>query len=77
MISDSVRVLAISGSLRKGSFNTALVRAALEIAEAEKLPLAITLADFNDLPPYDDDLRAAGFPAPVQQLREAIAAFYV
>lgn len=70
----TLRVLGISGSLRRGSFNTALLRAATEIAEAEQLPLRIELADLRPIPMYDDDLRAAGVPTPVEELRAAIAA---
>ena len=35
MNTDSIRVLGVSGSLRRGSFNTSLLRAAVAIAEAE------------------------------------------
>lgn len=70
----ALRVLGISGSLRRGSFNTALLRAAAEIADAEQLPLRIELADLRPIPMYDDDLRATGVPAPVEELRAAIAA---
>lgn len=70
----TLRVLGISGSLRRGSFNTALLRAAAEIADAEQLPLRIELADLRPIPMYDDDLRATGVPAPVEELRAAIAA---
>jgi chromate reductase len=69
-----VRVLAISGSLRKGSYNTALMRAAIEIAGAEGLPLSFTEADIRAIPPYDEDVRAVGLPASVAALREAVAA---
>jgi chromate reductase len=71
---DSLRLLGVSGSLRKGSFNTSLLRAAVEIAAAEKLPLSIELADIHLIPPYDEDVRTAGLPEPVERFREAIAA---
>jgi chromate reductase len=69
----SIRVLGISGSLRKGSFNTSLLRAAIEIAEIGKLPIQFDTADIREIPSYDEDLRAGGFPKPVQKLRDAIA----
>lgn len=69
-MADDIRVLGISGSLRKGSFNTALLRAAKELAPAG---MALDTFDIRDLPPYDDDVRAQGFPPPAQALREAIA----
>lgn len=66
-----LNVIAISGSLRKGSFNTAVLRAAIELAPAG---MTITEHDIRDIPLYDEDLRASGLPASVQRLRDAIAA---
>jgi chromate reductase, NAD(P)H dehydrogenase (quinone) len=74
MTTEPLRVLGISGSLRRGSFNTSLLRAAVEIAEAEKLPLRFDIADLREIPAYDEDVRAEGLPAPVQKLRDGIAA---
>ena len=71
--STSIRVLAISGSLRAGSYNTLLLRAAEEIAAARRLPIAFERARLHEIPPFDEDLRTAtGFPAPVETFREAI-----
>jgi chromate reductase len=66
-----VKTLGISGSLRKGSYNTALLRAATEL-----LPEGMTLeiADIAQFPLYNEDVRQAGFPAPVQKLRDQIVA---
>ncbi len=67
-----MRLLAISGSLREGSYNTALARAAAELAPAG---IEIDLYDgLASLPPYDGDTDAAGAPEPVQELRRAIEA---
>ena len=66
-----LRVLAISGSLRKASFNTGLLRAAQEIAPDG---MEITIFDIKDLPFYDGDLEAQGDPAPVQALKAAVRA---
>jgi len=65
-----VNVLGISGSLRAGSFNTALLRAA-----AELLPPAMTLsvADISAVPLYNGDIEKEGFPAPVEELRRRVA----
>jgi len=71
MESDTLNVLGISGSLRRGSFNTAVLRAAIELAPAG---MTIDVADIRDIPPYDEDVRAAGLPPPVQRFRDAIAA---
>ena len=65
-----MRVLAISGSLRSGSYNTELLRAAQELApDGVELELYDGLAA---LPPYDQDVQDSA-PAPVQELRERIA----
>jgi chromate reductase len=69
-MSDSVRVLGISGSLRKGSFNTALLRAAQTLAPPA---MTIDIADIHAIPLYDEDVRAKGLPDSVQKLREQIA----
>lgn len=67
----TVKALGICGSLRKGSFNRAALRAAVEL-----LPDGMTLdiADISQFPLYNEDVRQAGFPAPVQKLREQILA---
>ena len=63
-----MRVLAVSGSLREGSFNTSLLRAALEAApEGVELELWEGL---GDLPLYDEDLEH-DVPDSVHRLREA------
>jgi len=64
-----LKVLGISGSLRKASFNTGLVRAAQEVAPDG---MGITLFDIKDLPFYNGDVEAEGDPAPVVALKTAI-----
>jgi chromate reductase, NAD(P)H dehydrogenase (quinone) len=62
-----VRILAVSGSLREGSFNTSLLRAALEAApEGVELELWEGL---GELPLYDEDLEDDA-PESVRRLRE-------
>ena len=66
-----MRVLGISGSLRRDSYNSGLLRAA-----AELLPSGVELEVFDglkEIPPYDADDDVAPGPAPVEALREAIA----
>jgi chromate reductase, NAD(P)H dehydrogenase (quinone) len=66
-----VRVLGISGSLRRDSYNSALLRAAADV-----LPPGAELEVFDGLkaiPPYDADDDLDGGPEPVQRLRESIA----
>jgi chromate reductase len=68
-MSDGVVVLGISGSLRKGSFNTALLRAAVELTPRD---VRIETADISGIPPYNEDVRTAGFPPAVVGLRDRI-----
>ena len=65
-----MRILAISGSLRRDSHNTALLRAA-----AQLLPpgIELTLHDgLKEIPPYDDD-ELDKRPAPVVRLDAEVA----
>ncbi|HEY2327443.1 MAG TPA: NADPH-dependent FMN reductase [Gaiellaceae bacterium] len=65
-----MRILAISGSLRSGSFSTALLRA---LAEEAPEGVEITLWDgLRDIPPYDADDDVDGGPPAVEALREAV-----
>jgi chromate reductase, NAD(P)H dehydrogenase (quinone) len=67
-----MRILAVSGSLREGSHNTALLRAAIEAApEGVEIELWDGIAD---LPVYDQDLDLSPVPEPVSRLREDWAA---
>jgi chromate reductase len=66
-----MRVLGISGSLRRDSHNTALLRAA-----AELLPPPVELEIFDGLKavePYDEDDDVGAGPDGARRLREAIA----
>ena len=66
-----MRVLGISGSLRRDSHNTRLLRAA-----ADLLPPGAELEIFDglrEIPPFDEDLEAGPVPEPVQRFRDAIA----
>lgn len=65
-----MRVLGITGSLRRDSYNHALLREA-----AERLPAGAELIEFErlrEIPPYDADLEALETPAAVVELREAM-----
>lgn len=70
-MADELKVLGISGSLRKGSINSAALRAAVELA-----PPGMTIETFDiaPIPLYNEDVKEQGFPEPVQRLREAIRA---
>jgi chromate reductase len=66
-----MKVLAMVGSLRKGSYNKLALRAAIELKPAR---MEIETAEIGDLPLYNDDVREAGYPQPVQRLREQVKA---
>jgi len=66
-----MQVLGIAGSLRKASFNRALLRAAQELAPKE---MEITVFDLASLPLYNEDVEKQGDPAPVAALKDAIRA---
>jgi chromate reductase len=62
-----MRILAVSGSLREGSFNTSLLRAAIEAAPDG---VELELWDgIGELPFYDEDLEAEA-PDSARRLRE-------
>ncbi len=66
-----MRVLGISGSLRSASYNTALLRAAAELA-----PTGVELElyqDLEELPPYNEDRDTDDPPRGVRELRDRIA----
>jgi NAD(P)H-dependent FMN reductase len=65
-----VKILGISGSLRKGSFNSALLRAAAGLMpDGGKLEIG----SIAGIPLYDGDVEAAqGIPQSVQLLKNAI-----
>ena len=57
-----MKILAVSGSLRAGSFNSSLLRAAVEAApEGVEVEL---WEGIGDLPLFDQDLEAGDEPAP-------------
>lgn len=62
-------LLGIAGSLRAGSYNRALLRAATEV-----LPLGVGLELFplDDIPLYNADVQSQGDPEPVEELKRRI-----
>jgi len=65
----TVRVLGIAGSLRAGSFNRSLLRAAQELAPEG---MDIRSFDIAPIPLYNADVEARGDPEPVATLKTAI-----
>src|SRR5258708_27170529 len=65
-----VSVLGICGSLRQASYNMATLRTAIALKPAG---MNVTVADISQIPPYNEDVRAQGFPPTVETLRRQIA----
>lgn len=64
-------ILGISGSLRHGSFNTSLLRAAVDVAPSGT---TIEIGSIAEFPLYNADVEAAGIPPAVQALKDRLAA---
>jgi chromate reductase, NAD(P)H dehydrogenase (quinone) len=75
-----MRVLGISGSLRRDSYNMALLRHAGDLFEAEGVEFEI-YHGLRNIPPYDEDYDTEDAPEPVTRIREAVrgadAVFFV
>lgn len=66
------KIFGLSGSLRAGSFNAGLLRAAAEVAPDGT---DVTIGTIRGVPLYDGDVEAAtGIPAEVQHLKDQLAA---
>ena len=63
------RIVAIAGSLRRGSFNRALIRAAQELAPEG---LTIEPIEIGELPFYNADVEAEGDPPEVDRFKGSI-----
>jgi chromate reductase len=66
-----MKILAVSGSLRAASYNTALLHAARELAPAE---MTIEVFGLGDLPFFNQDVEEQGDPAPVAAWKDAVRA---
>lgn len=71
MIPPTYRIAGIAGSLRSGSYNRGLLRAAAVIAAPE---MQIDVIDLTPIPIYDADVDNAGQPAPVVDMKRRIEA---
>jgi len=63
-----MKIIAISGSLRKASLNTKL----LELVKAQAAGHDVEIVSIADIPMYNGDVEEAGMPAPVSALSEKI-----
>jgi chromate reductase, NAD(P)H dehydrogenase (quinone) len=65
-----IHVVAVAGSLRRGSYNQALLRAAQLLAPDH---VQIRIHDLSEISLFNEDVESAGTPAAVARLREAVA----
>lgn len=66
-----ITLIGISGSLRAGSFNSALLRAAAGMMPADS---ELRIEPIGAIPLYNGDVEAEGIPAAVSRLKDAVAA---
>lgn len=66
-----IRVVGIAGSLRRASYNRALLRAAAELAPAAGMEVGIE--ELDGIPLFNEDVEAEGVPEAVARLRRRIA----
>jgi chromate reductase len=64
-----MKILAVSGSLRAASYNTALLHAATDLAPDE---MTIEVFPLGDLPFFNQDVEDLGDPAPVAAWKAAV-----
>ncbi len=67
----AAHILGLSGSLRKGSYNSGLLRAAQQVLPAGVI---LEIFDLASIPLYNGDVEAAGFPEPVREFKARILA---
>lgn len=63
------RIVAFAGSLRRGSFNRALIRAAQELAPEG---MTIEAIEIGELPFYNADVEAQGDPPAVERFKTSL-----
>jgi len=69
---DVTKLIGLSGSLRQGSYNSALLRSAAGLMPDDA---ELVVASIRGIPLYDGDVEASqGIPEPVAALKEVIAA---
>jgi chromate reductase len=69
-MSEKIKVLAFAGSLRKGSYNKALIRAAVEVAPEN---VAIEVFDLEGIPPFNQEFEVTP-PQRVKEFKDKIRA---
>src|SRR5262245_14127031 len=65
-----ITIVGIAGSLRTGSYNSALLRATVELISPGT---TLEIASIHDFPLYNADVEATGIPDAVQKLKDRIS----
>lgn len=68
---ERIKIVGISGSLRRGSFNSALLRLASQVVPHNA---DLELVSLAGIPFYNGDVEDAGMPTPVAEFRAKLAA---
>ncbi len=68
-MTEPLKILGLCGSLRTGSYNQAALRAAIALAPKD---VEIRVEEIGDLPLYNSDLHADGFPPAAERLGQAL-----
>jgi chromate reductase len=63
------QIVGVAGSLRRGSYNQALLRAAQQLAP---VAVQIRIHGLSEIPLFSEDVERAGIPSGVAHLREAV-----
>ena len=66
------KIVALSGSLREASTNTAALRYVQELAPKDRIA-SVEILTYKDVPVYDGDVEAIGIPDTVKAIGEKIA----
>ncbi|XP_061353813.1 NADPH:quinone oxidoreductase-like [Gastrolobium bilobum] len=73
MASPVIKVAALSGSLRKGSYNTSLIRSAIELSKGAIEGIQIEHVQISTLPLLNTDLEKNGtYPPEIEAFRQKI-----
>jgi chromate reductase len=71
-MNEQISILGFAGSLRKGSYNKALLRAALELVPAGA---NLNVFELDDIPPFNQDLESSP-PEKVREFKKKIRVAY-
>ncbi|MFY8275475.1 NADPH-dependent FMN reductase [Pseudoalteromonas sp. SSDWG2] len=68
----NAKIIALAGSLRKNSFNHAVIEHAAELAKQQGAEVEVLSLSELDLPMFSEDIEAQGTPANVQVLKDKL-----